>query len=222
MAIRIEETFTLRAPVDRVFGFIVDPGQVVHCLPGAELTGQADARTYTGRIKVKVGPVTAGYGGQARLVVVDAAEHRVQLVGEGRESGGPGSAKLTMTTVMRALGPSETEVHVEAELDVVGKIVSFGRGMIENVNAQMFRQFVQCLRSRLEQPEPAEAPGATPAPAAESSVGRPIGGERAAEALAPAPPPPIRILPVVLRAVVQSLVRLIRRRPATGASDRPR
>ena len=38
MAIRVEERFTVNAPPEAVWSYLVDPRQVVTCLPGAELT----------------------------------------------------------------------------------------------------------------------------------------------------------------------------------------
>src|SRR5215211_2696131 len=109
MAIKIEETFRVRAPIDRVWAYLVDPRQVVVCLPGAELTSVQDESTFLGKVKVKVGPVTAAYNGKVTITERDAAVHVVRMVGEGRESGGAGSAKMTMTSALAALPGGGTE-----------------------------------------------------------------------------------------------------------------
>src|SRR5918992_714964 len=167
MAFGIKETFRVQAPVDRVWRYLVDPRQVVNCLPGAELTADEGERVYSGKVKVKVGPVTAAYAGRARLTEVNDAEHVVRMDAEGRESGGAGSAKLRMTSRVAAHAEGGSEVRVEAEVDVAGKIVQFGRGMIEAVSKQLFRDFVVCVREKLESPE-ATATGTTPRPASAS------------------------------------------------------
>ena len=86
MSLSIHETFRVGASAERVFAFLTNPAEVVTCLPGAELTETIDERTYGGRVKVKVGPITAAYAGRATLVDVDAAEGRARIVGEGKES----------------------------------------------------------------------------------------------------------------------------------------
>jgi carbon monoxide dehydrogenase subunit G len=58
MAFKIEERFEVKAPVERVWKYLIDPQRVVHCLPGAELLEQQDERTFLGAIKVKVGPLS--------------------------------------------------------------------------------------------------------------------------------------------------------------------
>src|SRR2546423_152965 len=123
MAITIEERFQVRAPIDRVWRYLADPRQVVQCLPGAELIGEEGENSYLGRVKIKVGPVVASYNGKATIVERNDAEHMVRLVGEGRETAGSGSAKMTMTSRLASGADGVTEVHVSAVVDIVGKIV---------------------------------------------------------------------------------------------------
>ena len=163
MPLKTEETFQLQAPADRVWSYLIDPRQVVACLPGAELTSVQDESTFLGKVKVKVGPVVAAYSGKVVITERDEAARVVRMVGEGRESAGGGSAKVSITSAVVALDAGRTEVRVTADLDIVGKIAQFGRGMIESVNKQMFRQFAECVRATLETPagsEPAATTGA--------------------------------------------------------------
>jgi carbon monoxide dehydrogenase subunit G len=213
MSIRIEEVFEIQAHPDRVWAYLTDPRQVVQCLPGAELTSVQDDVTFLGRVKVKVGPIVAAYAGKVILTERDDANRVVRMTGEGRESGGSGSAKLTMTSTLVGLANGATEVRVSAEVDIVGRMAQFGRGMIENVNKQMFKQFTDCVRSTLAQPvEPEPSPSVEIAP-------------RAVSPAASAPPAvspqvsvqPVGLIPVLLRAlrdyVVGLLARLVGRSP---------
>jgi uncharacterized protein len=217
MGFGIKETFRVQAPVDRVWRYLVDPKQVVHCLPGAELTGDEGERVYLGKVKVKVGPVTASYSGRARLTEVNDAEHVVRMDAEGRESGGAGSAKLRMTSRVTAHPEGGAEVRVEAEVDVAGKIVQFGRGMIEAVSKQLFKEFAGCVRAALESPALTAATSAGSAPSARPA--RAPGQPQAAPPSATQTAKPVAVLPLVFRAVWATLsgwvARIMgRRRPA--------
>lgn len=213
MAFGIKETFRVQAPVDRVWRYLVDPKQVVSCLPGAELTGDEGERVYLGKVKVKVGPVTASYSGRARLTEVNDAEHVVRMDAEGRESGGAGSAKLRMTSRVAAHAEGGSEVRVEAEVDVAGKIVQFGRGMIEAVSKQLFKEFVGCVRAALESPAAAAASASSAAavrPSAATGQPRPAPAVRAdnTRVAAPSgaqPAKPVAVLPLVFRALWATL-----------------
>jgi len=152
MSLRFEETFELHAPVDRTWRYLSDPRQIVNCLPGAELTEVESNETFLGRVRVKVGPITTAYDGRVTITGRDDAEHVVSMVGVGREQSGSGSAKMTMTSRLIPLADNATKVQVVADVDIVGRASQFGRGMIESVNRQLFKQFAECLRGTLEAP----------------------------------------------------------------------
>jgi len=61
-----------------------------------------------------------------------------------------GSAKVTMLNKVTPLDGRGVLVVVNAEVDLVGKVVQFGRGMIEEISRQLFRQFSACVKQRLE------------------------------------------------------------------------
>jgi uncharacterized protein len=158
MAFKIAERFEVHAPVERVWQYLTDPASVVQCLPGAELLESHDDRTFAGQIKVKVGPLSMSYKGKGSFTEVNDQTHTVRMVGDARELGGSGSTKVTMVSIVTALEGGGSQVSVDADISLVGRIVQFGRGMIEEVSRQMFRQFAACVKSRLETTE--EPPGA--------------------------------------------------------------
>jgi len=174
VAFKIEEKFELNAPVDRVWKYLIDPRQVALCLPGAELLESQDERTFLGAVKVKVGPVTMSYKGTVKFTEVDDQSHQVRLVGEGREAGGGGSAKMTMASKVTALSGGGSLVEVTTEMELVGKIVQFGRGMIEEVSRQLFRQFSACVKERLEVASEAQATYAAPVDSRKSVRAAPL------------------------------------------------
>src|SRR6185436_8943117 len=110
--------------------------------------------------------------GQAKFTEINEQTHQVRMVGDAREVTGSGSTKVSMLSTVSPLANGACEVLVSADIDLVGKIVQFGRGMIEEVSRQMFRQFSTCVRQQLEvadddpQPldQPADRPVAQPAP----------------------------------------------------------
>jgi carbon monoxide dehydrogenase subunit G len=150
MPFKIEEQFEVRAPVQKVWEYLIDPAKVVVCIPGAELLESQDERTFLGAIKVKVGPVAMSYKGLIKFAELDEQNHQVRMVGEGREAGGAGSAKVNMLSKVTPSDAGGALVVVSAEVDLVGKIVQFGRGMIEEVSKQLFRQFSACVKQHLE------------------------------------------------------------------------
>ena len=168
MSIQIEETFQVAVPVDTVWRFLLDPHRVVTCMPGAELEQVVDERTFEGAVKIKLGAITTRYRGRVQLTEVDEAAHTVRMLAEGRETGG-GTAKGTLTSQVRALPDGDTEVIAQAEVDITGRVMQMGRGMIQGVSSQLFAQFATRTREALETPA-AQGEDAVPAARAEESI----------------------------------------------------
>src|SRR5262245_19231847 len=103
MSFKVEEEFEVQAPVQRVWEYLIAPAKVVVCLPGAELLESQDELTYLGAVRVKVGPMAMSYKGVVKFTEVDEQIHQVCMVGEGRETGGAGSAKVTMISKVTPL-----------------------------------------------------------------------------------------------------------------------
>ncbi len=192
MAIEIRETFRVAAPVDRVWALLMDPERVAGCMPGASLDEVVDDRTFLGSVRVRIGAISATYKGRVRFEEIDETSRTVRAVAEGRETGG-GTARGALTSRLSALPGGEVEVTVEASVDLTGKVVQVGRGMIQAVSSQLFKEFAGRVRSTVEQAETeqAEAGRAMPAP--------------------PPPGEPLRLLPLLLAAAWAAIVRWLRR-----------
>lgn len=155
MSLNIRESFEVRAPPLRVWQFLTDPALVVRCLPGAELIETIDASTYRGRVSVKAGPISTAYDGTARLTEVNEETRIMRLVGEGREVGAAGSAKLTMVGTVSNHPAGGSTVEIDATIDIAGRIMQFGRGLVESFSRQIFKEFAIAVRETLEHGEAA-------------------------------------------------------------------
>ena len=176
MGIPIEKRFIINAAPREVWAFLTDPSKVAGCLPGAAITGQVDERTHTGTIAVKVGPVSARYKGTVRFERLDREEGVAEIAAAGQDVRGKGGADMRMTSRIIERGPSETEVTVTSTVNVTGILAQFGRGMIQDLSDQIFRQFTDAMRAALEsapdQPV-ADRPGAPRPPADSAGAPRP-------------------------------------------------
>jgi carbon monoxide dehydrogenase subunit G len=162
MALQIEKTFVVKAAPTAVWGFLTDPRRVAGCMPGAAITEQVDDRTYAGTITVKVGPVTASYKGKLHFEKLDAATGSAEILASGQEVRGKGGADMRLTSHLTARSPEATEVTTTSQVNVTGILAQFGRGMIQDVGDQMFKQFTEAMRAELEAPPAAKSEGAEP------------------------------------------------------------
>jgi carbon monoxide dehydrogenase subunit G len=175
MGIPIEKSFVVKAPAAAVWDFLTDPVKVASCLPGAAITGkEEDGQTWGGTMTVKVGPVTASYRGKLRFERLDAAAREAEIAASGQETRGKGGADMRMKSRIVERAPGETEVTVSSDVNVVGVLAQFGRGMIQDVSDQIFRRFTEGMRRQLEADGAAGSP-----PGGAAAAGAPAAGAAA-------------------------------------------
>ncbi len=193
---RLEHSFTVAVPVADAWQALLDLPRVAPCMPGATLTG-VEGDTFTGTVKVKLGPIGLTYQGKGRFVERDEAAHRVVIQASGRDTRSAGTASATVTASLVPDGDG-TRADVLTDLTVTGRPAQFGRGMIGEVGAKLIGQFADCLADTLTGP-------AVPAPAAtEPAAAAPAATEPAAAVDRTAPAVPAEAEPIDLLRITGS------------------
>jgi carbon monoxide dehydrogenase subunit G len=183
--VELNHRFTVPIGVEETWAHFNDIASVAECFPGAQVT-EADESSFSGSVKVKLGPIALQYNGSGTFVEKDADAHRFVVDAKGKDKRGNGTAGAKVTVSMSDAGGS-TDVSVETDLAITGKPAQFGRGVMQDVSDKLLGQFVACLEQRLASPEPEPEPEAPAEPAAAAVA--------AAAAPPPAPPPPPRPAP---------------------------
>ena len=159
----IENSFDVDADPDRVFDFLQNPHNVATCFPGAELTEDLGDDQYKGKVKIKLGPVTAAFSGTAKITEKDAESRLAVLVAEGKDARGSGTAKATATMKVEAT-ETGSSVLLKTDLTISGKLAQFGRGIMADVSGRMVNDLAVRVRERIES-EGTAAPEAAAVPA---------------------------------------------------------
>lgn len=152
MGQKIEKTFSVKEPLDKVWDFLSDPRKVAMCVPGAQITEQVDDKNYKGAISVKVGPSVTDYRGEVQIVRLDTQNLEIEILGKGQDVRGRGSASMKMTGKLRALPDGGTEVSSVSEINVVGILAQMGGRIITEVSNIMFGEFIKRFQEHLQQP----------------------------------------------------------------------
>jgi carbon monoxide dehydrogenase subunit G len=143
----IEHEFRVSVSREQAWDLLTDLAAIAPCMPGAQLTG-VEQGVYSGRVKIKVGPVTSEYAGTATFLEQDKTAFRAVISAKGRDPRGAGNASATILAELRPDG-DETVVRVATDLKISGKIAQFGSGMIAEVSEKLLGQFVECLEGTL-------------------------------------------------------------------------
>jgi uncharacterized protein len=144
---KLDNEFTVGVPIEQAWAVLTDLELIAPCMPGAQLTGATDG-VYSGKVKIKVGPVTAEYAGTAQFSVKDETAYRAVIDARGRDSRGNGNATALISAQLEP-ADGHTRVSVSTDLTIAGRIAQFGSGMIKEVSARLLGQFVTCLEGTL-------------------------------------------------------------------------
>jgi carbon monoxide dehydrogenase subunit G len=210
---KLENEFTVPAPLEQAWAVLLDIERVAPCLPGALVEPGGEGGEYTGTMTIKIGPITSRYKGTVKIEQADTTGRVAVMRAQAKDARGQGTAAATITSSMEET-PEGTRVRVETDMRVTGPAAQFGRGVMQDVSAKLMRQFAECLAAEMSAP-PAVANGAAAEPEPEIVAAAPANGG------APPPPPyvePERRTPEVLDLGEASRAALLKRAlPLVGA-----
>jgi carbon monoxide dehydrogenase subunit G len=178
----LENHLAVPADPDAVFALLNDVERVAGCLPGATLEGR-DGEAYRGRVKVKVGPISAAYAGTLRFTEVVPEQRTLRLSARASDAHGAGDAEADVVlSVAEADGGATLDLHTD--LLVRGKIAQFGKGAITTVSSRLLDQFARNLAGELSTPAEANGSGTSGA-----SVGATLASNDRKSPSSPTPAP---------------------------------
>jgi carbon monoxide dehydrogenase subunit G len=185
-----DNSFEVPLRPGEAWAVLMDIRRIAPCMPGAELTGVVDERTYKGRIGVRLGPVALTFAGTVRFEEIDAATHTARVAAQGSDAKGRGAANAIASFRLEPAGGG-TRVLVHTNLALSGAVAQYGRGVgiIQLTAAQIVTQFANNLKTQLAKEDaarvaasagsggaqPQEARGAPESSAAAPAV-KPISG----------------------------------------------
>lgn len=176
---KLENSFTVAAPIDQTWNTLLDIERVATCLPGAKIEPGDEDGVYRGAMKVKLGPITVDYRGTATLQDVDEDTHTASIAVQAREAKGQGTAAAVIRNQLSNQNGG-TRVLAVTDLKITGRQAQFGRGIMEDVASTMMAEFAKRLESEIQA-------GTTAAPA--SAEEAPLRAEAPSGEAPPAPEP---------------------------------
>ncbi|WP_138758155.1 SRPBCC family protein [Modestobacter altitudinis] len=144
---QLENSFTVPLPVDEAWRVLLDIDRIAPCMPGAVLDS-VTGDDFTGRVKVKLGPINLTYQGKGSFIEKDETAHKAVIDARGKDQRGNGTAAAIVTATLAAEG-SVTRVDVLTDLNITGRPAQFGRGVMTDVGNKLLGQFADKLSAQL-------------------------------------------------------------------------
>ena len=146
---KINQEFRVNRPMSTVWDFFQNIPEVAQCLPGAELLSEDGDGKYSGRVAVKLGPLSATFDGTA-TVTPDPATHSGLIDGKGADRKGNSRGAVKVTYTLASPTADSTVVTVDADVTLTGAAAQFGRsGLITEMSNRLIGDFVLCCEGKL-------------------------------------------------------------------------
>jgi carbon monoxide dehydrogenase subunit G len=145
----IEEKFSVKAPIQKVWDFLLNPKTIGTCIPGCEEIEAIDENNFMTTVKVKVGPFSVRFKFKTAIKETNPPFF-VRTVGEGNESDKKGHFKQETKINFKTLSENETEISYRSEVMVVGKLATFGERIMRAKAKELGKEFANSVKRNLE------------------------------------------------------------------------
>lgn len=175
---QLNNSFTVPADPATAWKILLDVPRIAPCMPGAELTEVVGERAYKGNAKLRVGPVSLTFSGEAEITEIDEAGRTAKVRARGNDTKGRGGAEAEVVFKLSEDGGA-SRVDITTELNLSGSVAQYGRasGLIDAIAGQIISDFAKNLEAEI---------GESAAPTAPVTAAEPDAAP-ASQAAAPAP-----------------------------------
>ena len=143
-----EQVFSVNAPIDRVWDFLLDFERLAPCIPGCEKIERIDDTSFFITAAARVGIVEARF--RMRVTMTEQRPpHHLSSVAKGEDPMLGSSVDMRNQLDLAALGPSETEVRYRSEVSVLGRLGSLGFSIMKEKVRRQGEEFAANVRRQL-------------------------------------------------------------------------
>lgn len=204
------------APRQKVWEALNDPDILGQAIPGCQSIEKHGDDKFSAKVKAKVGPVSATFGGEVTLSELNPPESYT-ISGEGK-GGAAGFAKGGAKVRLEEDGPNATILHYTVTANVGGKLAQIGSRLIDSTAKKLSGEFFEKFSEVVAGPAPAAAapaeaaapmPEAAPATAAPAPHHAPVAAEAPAPVPSPVPSYEHGVPPMILVSLAAAIIALV-------------
>jgi len=145
----IEEKFSVKSPIQKLWDSLLDPQIIGPCIPGCEAVEPINDREYDSVIKAKVGFIAVRF--KIKTVIEEIVPYRfIRTVGKGNEQKKLGHFKQKTEINFNELSENETELSYRSDVSIVGKLATFGDRILRAKAKEIGKQFAEAVKKRME------------------------------------------------------------------------
>jgi carbon monoxide dehydrogenase subunit G len=145
----LEGKFTLKAPIQEVWDFLLKPETLASCIPGAEEMRAIDDKTYESVVKQKVGPISVKLKFTTTITEMNPPRH-LKAVGRGADITKAGTFSQETIVDLTEISKDEVEVAYSSNVSLVGRLATFGERIMRAKAKSVGEEFTKNLQEKLK------------------------------------------------------------------------
>jgi len=145
----IESSFPVKAPPQQVWDFLIDPEQMVGCVPGCSKVERLADNSYRATMSVKVAYITFSASMDVSITRMDPP-HELESTARGEDKRLGSNVQVAATLRLTPQADGITQVAYHADVSLWGKLGSLGEPIFRQKATQTGREFAACVQRKLE------------------------------------------------------------------------
>jgi carbon monoxide dehydrogenase subunit G len=153
----VSESFEVARPADQVWELFQDIPRVVTCMPGLDYLGETEAGGHAGRVRMKLGPISANFEGKATFSRIDPEHRTAELHATGVDRKGGSQARADVIYAIAEIDRGRSTVTLSGTIRLAGALANLGRSaIVADVARHLTKEFADNLHALLDEAETSE------------------------------------------------------------------
>lgn len=138
----------MKAPLEKIWGFISNPESMGQCLPGVEEYKVVEGKKIEAKTKIGIGFIKGTFRVNSRVTEEDSAKHHAKLLVDGS---GVTSAFKAEISIDCNQHPEGTELSWVADATISGPLGSVAKSLLEGATQKIVNQTLDCVTQKVSQ-----------------------------------------------------------------------
>ncbi len=144
----IEKTLMFDAPQEKLWALLLDPAAMKDCVPGMQSIEVLSDIEYIAHMHVKISFISARFKLKTRIADMQAPAY-LRAEGTGEDATVASSLKQVTEMFLSPLEDGRTELRMKVRVDVLGRLGTFGLGVMKTKADRMWDEFGANAANRL-------------------------------------------------------------------------
>jgi carbon monoxide dehydrogenase subunit G len=146
----IEGSFTVGVNINKAWETMLDVDTIAACIPGVEgNTVKLDENTFENILSQKVAFMKVKFKTKTVITEKNPPNH-ISFITDGKDTMVGTSLNVKSNVYLKEITPNSTSISYSADTRIVGKLATFGEGVMRSKSKEIGEQIIKNLKEKIE------------------------------------------------------------------------